>query len=511
MKSFAAYITEIGGSFRRKGWVNIKSGKMVLWAFRGRTIRPFHSEYVLNNVNKFFRGGEDRLLTTFANAFGFEPDEMEAQSLWNDLKSGKVDRDSNLDSIMNEAGWRRVVFDEGISSIEANSPQDARKALNIVLKNVKWDEIQSLYIFDKGHLNDPTEIYNPEDAAIYAKTGRLPKRTEIGRTMAMFRDHIELEESYKGESLIGWLDPKDKLHLYPQGGRMGKYHTMILTRIMTQEEFRKFQPNRIGVGIAQDMISFVRSGNMTEKELKHIIDKTYESNYKRLKTGKDDGDYDTEEAFMNAGWVKIRIDRRSGGFSSLLSNRDAKRNLACAKILDKKLGGWPGVAGGSFIVDDQPTKIQDSKTWETYLKTGKIPKRTEIGSTMARFREWVEFNEEVDRDDFRKHWKKAPVMKTGATDVKKRNAHWDSYFKHFEDKYGEIPKRVKDAMRTADYKPNPSVTYKGRKFKLRTGMDEMDLLYHVLSEGWSDKYKRSIDCKNPKGFSQRAHCQGRTK
>ena len=29
--------------------------------------------------------------------------------------------------------------------------------------------------------------------------------------------------------------------------------------------------------------------------------------------------------------------------------------------------------------------------------------------------------------------------------------------------------------------------------------------------GWSEKYKRSIDCDNPKGFSQRAHCQGRKK
>ena len=27
-----------------------------------------------------------------------------------------------------------------------------------------------------------------------------------------------------------------------------------------------------------------------------------------------------------------------------------------------------------------------------------------------------------------------------------------------------------------------------------------------LSEGWSMKYKRSIDCNNPKGFSQKAHC-----
>ena len=33
----------------------------------------------------------------------------------------------------------------------------------------------------------------------------------------------------------------------------------------------------------------------------------------------------------------------------------------------------------------------------------------------------------------------------------------------------------------------------------------------VLEEKWSDKYKRSIDCKNPKGFSQKAHCQGKKK
>lgn len=32
-----------------------------------------------------------------------------------------------------------------------------------------------------------------------------------------------------------------------------------------------------------------------------------------------------------------------------------------------------------------------------------------------------------------------------------------------------------------------------------------------FSEGWSDKYKKSIDCNNPKGFSQRAHCAGRKK
>lgn len=32
-----------------------------------------------------------------------------------------------------------------------------------------------------------------------------------------------------------------------------------------------------------------------------------------------------------------------------------------------------------------------------------------------------------------------------------------------------------------------------------------------LNENWSNKYKRSIDCSNPKGFSQKAHCAARRK
>ena len=33
----------------------------------------------------------------------------------------------------------------------------------------------------------------------------------------------------------------------------------------------------------------------------------------------------------------------------------------------------------------------------------------------------------------------------------------------------------------------------------------------AMDEAWSNRYKRSIDCANPKGFSQRAHCAGRKK
>jgi hypothetical protein len=37
------------------------------------------------------------------------------------------------------------------------------------------------------------------------------------------------------------------------------------------------------------------------------------------------------------------------------------------------------------------------------------------------------------------------------------------------------------------------------------------IVKEIITEKWSQKYKNSSDCNNPKGFSQRAHCQGKKK
>ena len=53
-----------------------------------------------------------------------------------------------------------------------------------------------------------------------------------------------------------------------------------------------------------------------------------------------------------------------------------------------------------------------------------------------------------------------------------------------------------------------------RTFKTGMGPRQLARLYrerYGTNEAWSEKYKRSIDCSNPKGFSQRAHCAGRKK
>ncbi len=47
--------------------------------------------------------------------------------------------------------------------------------------------------------------------------------------------------------------------------------------------------------------------------------------------------------------------------------------------------------------------------------------------------------------------------------------------------------------------------------RTRMGYAPGFISYPYRVEGWSKKYKKSINCNNPKGFSQKAHCAGRKK
>ena len=83
-------------------------------------------------------------------------------------------------------------------------------------------------------------------------------------------------------------------------------------------------------------------------------------------------------------------------------------------------------------------------------------------------------------------------------------------------KRGDVPKsKVSDEikgivsrMSEKDIKKFTSTKHKGLPSKVEM---EMESLINKIEEKWSDKYKRSIDCNNPKGFSQKAHCKGRKK
>lgn len=63
---------------------------------------------------------------------------------------------------------------------------------------------------------------------------------------------------------------------------------------------------------------------------------------------------------------------------------------------------------------------------------------------------------------------------------------------------------------TKDIRPG-EVGRQLKKMHLADSVENLQEQIASLKEKWSAKYKRSINCSNPRGFSQKAHCQGRKK
>ena len=61
-------------------------------------------------------------------------------------------------------------------------------------------------------------------------------------------------------------------------------------------------------------------------------------------------------------------------------------------------------------------------------------------------------------------------------------------------------------------KKNLEIKLSGKKDEVKISKPNKEApVSEKKNESWSDKYKKSIDCNNPKGFSQKAHCAGRKK
>ena len=63
---------------------------------------------------------------------------------------------------------------------------------------------------------------------------------------------------------------------------------------------------------------------------------------------------------------------------------------------------------------------------------------------------------------------------------------------------------------TKDVRPG-EVGRQLKKMHLADNVQKLQEQIATLKEKWSAKYKRSINCNRPQGFSQRAHCAGRKK
>jgi hypothetical protein len=83
------------------------------------------------------------------------------------------------------------------------------------------------------------------------------------------------------------------------------------------------------------------------------------------------------------------------------------------------------------------------------------------------------------------------------------------HFKRGKKLSDDDPAAYKPAPGDKDAETKPSKYTK--KYDKIYGEESMKSFTDFMFENWSQEYKDSIDCSNPKGFSQRAYCQGQRK
>ena len=140
--------------------------------------------------------------------------------------------------------------------------------------------------------------------------------------------------------------------------------------------------------------------------------------------------------------------------------KKAKKDDRCTRIAKRKYDVWPSAYASGAVVQ---------------CRRGKI---------------WKGLNEEEEKG-LEIKIRKALRDEGGA-------AGMDALVKHTKASEKEIKDAIKDMDDVGRHEDGDYILADGEKVD-------------ILKEDWSDKYKRSIDCDNPKGFSQKAHCAGRKK
>ena len=192
MISFKQYITEAYMP-RLKGWGNSKTGKLELTPIKGK-LRPYHQEFVANNLGKFKLKKKD-VIDYISNT------KKDAEKIFNQISDGKIDRDNAFGDLLRNEGWYPLVFDKGINSIgdyydDRTTNPNPKMMLKIATEVDKtfsdklWDEAY----FPKVEVAGKT-IYNKYDWEQYLKSGRIGSKTDIGNTMAQFREETNSNEN----------------------------------------------------------------------------------------------------------------------------------------------------------------------------------------------------------------------------------------------------------------------------------------------------------------------------
>ena len=168
-----------------KGWMHL-SGKSVLSNIRSG-YKPYHMQMLTRNPREF--GVKEKDLKKILRDEYDHPDLKALDKHWDELVEGIYDKEDVLAAYMHKKGWAEVVFEDGNNSIEMGDnpkPRDIQKIAYEIDKTYSDSQLfpESSAYFEVKLKGKRVDIDNILDFRSFIKTGKVPTRSEIGRTMA---------------------------------------------------------------------------------------------------------------------------------------------------------------------------------------------------------------------------------------------------------------------------------------------------------------------------------------
>jgi len=198
-----------GRNSTKKGWVNIKTKK----AYITQGMKPYHVQFIAKNPRDFGLTKKqilDYLRTKYDKMDAPDPVE-EAKKAYVDLLNGDLDIDRGIEMMAMKKGWYRVVggsFGEITGEKKLNDRQIG-VILNVLENEGVVGSAAGVYTKEIGletYVPDGSDYYGvrvkyygsvkgSEIQNLIKGKPRGDKRTEIGQTMAMFREDMEKKKA----------------------------------------------------------------------------------------------------------------------------------------------------------------------------------------------------------------------------------------------------------------------------------------------------------------------------
>ena len=285
MKSFKRFIVEGAGD--TKGWVNPKTKK----AYSTERMRPYHVEFIVRKPRDY-GVTKKQILAYLEKKFDMmdAPDPVYAAIQgYDDILSGRDDIDRNIEVMAMKKGWYRVVGGTygSIGGIKKPNDRELTAILNMM-------EDEGIIGFGGGGTKEiGVEVYEPSDredvsarvryvdtldrtmtANLLRGRRRGDKQTEIGRTMAMFREDKRVPKTRKNQ------DPDTHSDLYTDEDPRGTIHGLGFKDVETAEaSVRKIESSdrshahKIQAAIAMEQRAKVMKKNAEAAVYRRYIEK----------------------------------------------------------------------------------------------------------------------------------------------------------------------------------------------------------------------------------------------